>query len=112
MPTLLPGPDLGLPPARILGFPPVRYEGWGRGTPTPFRKVGDTRRRHRVGVETTEISPDPQKTTPPDTRALHHTYHPLAYANTVLQPSLSSHHGPRREAGRTERKELRRGTTV
>ena len=85
--TLLLGHFLGFPPVCPRGFP--RYaEGWERGTPTPFRKDGDTRRRHRIGAETTRISPDLQKTTPPDapcssTNLTAHQYTP---------PRSCSHH--------------------
>ena len=59
-------PVPGLPLVRVLGFPPVRYGGGEGVQPTPFRKGGHTRRRNRVGVKMTGISPDPQKNTSPD----------------------------------------------
>ena len=52
--TLLPG--------QFLGFPLVCSE-VGRRYPTPFKKDGDTRRRHRVSAESAGISPELQNHT-------------------------------------------------
>jgi hypothetical protein len=59
---------------------------WGVGkryTRRPSGRKGDTRKRHRVGVEMTGISPDLKKTTPRTIRS----------APTFLPPTSLRHHG-------------------
>ena len=74
MTTLLPG--------RILGFLPVHAEE-GEGHPTPFKKDGGARRRHRVGAgNPTWISPDLSRPPPRTNLRLHHTRRPPTCANS------------------------------
>jgi hypothetical protein len=57
-----------------------------RCTRRPSGRNGDTCKRHRVGVETTEISPTPKKLHPGRSIALYHSCHPPAHATTVKHP--------------------------
>jgi hypothetical protein len=80
-----------------------------RYTRHPSGRNGDTRKRHRVGVETTRISPDPKKPHLGRSVALYQTCHPPTHATTVLQSLPSPHLGPSYEASKTDKKELLRG---
>jgi hypothetical protein len=80
-----------------------------RYTQRPSGRNGDTRKRHRIGVETTWISPDPKKPHLGQSVALYQTCHPPKHATTVLQSLPSPHLGPSYEASKTDKKELLRG---
>ena len=113
MTTILPEPVLGLPLVPVLGFPPVHHRGWEEVNPTPFRKDGDTRRRHRVGVENDrDFSRPPRNQTLGRAIVFHHTCHPPAHATTVLQSSSPSHREPCCEVGKTEKKGHPQGIVV
>jgi hypothetical protein len=80
-----------------------------RHTRRPSRRKGDTRKRHRVGVEMTWISPDPPKNHTSNDPKCSTKLATHQRATTALQSPLSSHHEPCCEASKTEKRELLRG---
>ena len=78
------------------GTLPVVGKGYSR---RPSGRIGDTHKRHRVGVKDRDFSRPPKNHNSGQFVALHQSCHPPTHDTTVLKPPSSSHHGKSSKVG-------------